>query len=109
MKTTKLVRAVLFAFLVFAAQSIAASHGAGKTGEELFREHCAACHPEGGNIINPKKTLHKNDLDANGIKSPEDIIGKMRNPGEGMTQFDRTTISDEDAGKIAKYVLKTFQ
>ena len=109
MKTTNLVRAVLFAFLVFAAQSIAASQGAGKTGEELFRGHCAVCHPEGGNIINTIKTLHKKDLDASGIKSPEDIIGKMRNPGEGMTQFDKTTISDEDAEKIAKYVLKTFQ
>jgi cytochrome c6 len=101
MKTTKLVCAVLFAVLVFAAQSIAASHGAGKTGEELFRGHCAVCHTI--------KTLHKKDLDASGIKSPEDIIGKMRNPGEGMTQFDKTTISDEDAEKIAKYVLKTFQ
>jgi len=109
MKKTSLLLVVSLVFFVFAAQSIAGSHEAGKSGEELFKENCASCHPDGGNIINPKKTLHKKDLEANKIKTPEDIIGKMRNPGENMTQFDKTMISDKDAGKIAKYILKTFK
>ena len=79
-----------------------------KSGEELFKQHCAVCHPDGGNIINPAKTLHKKDRDTNNIKKPGDIVGKMRNPEPGMTKFDKATISDEDAGKIAKYILKTF-
>lgn len=78
-------------------------------GEALFKTHCAICHPDGGNIINSKKTLHKNDLDANNIKTAEDIVENMRNPGPGMTKFPEEKISNEDATKIAEYILKTFQ
>ncbi len=74
-----------------------------------FKEHCAVCHPDGGNIVNPAKTLHKKDLDANGIKKPADIIAKMRKPGPGMTQFDNKTIPDKEAKMIAAYILKTFK
>lgn len=81
---------------------------AGKTGEALFKEHCAVCHPDGGNIINPKKTLHKKDREANGIKSEEDVIRLMRKPGAGMTSFDAKILSDNDAKEIAQYILKTF-
>jgi len=77
-------------------------------GEELFMKNCAVCHRGGGNIINPEKTLHKEDLDEFGIRTPEDIIKLMRNPGTGMSTFDTHTIPDSDAKKIAEYILKTF-
>ena len=78
------------------------------SGEKEFKEYCAVCHPDGGNIVNPQKTLHKKDREANNVKTAADIIGKMRKPGPGMTQFDKDTISDEKARAIAKYILKTF-
>ena len=77
-------------------------------GEALFKQHCAVCHPDGGNNINPKKPLHKKDREANGVKTADEIIMKMRNPGPGMTKFDEKTIPDKDAKAIAEYVLKTF-
>ncbi len=80
----------------------------GKSGEVLFQQHCSPCHPDGGNNINPQKTLHKKDREANGVKTAEDIIGKMRNPGPGMTKFDEKTLPDADAKAIAEYALKTF-
>jgi cytochrome c6 len=80
-----------------------------KSGEELFKENCAACHQDGGNIVNPEDTLHKKDLKKHKIMKASDIIGKMRNPGPGMTTFDKKTISDKDAKKIAEYILKTFK
>lgn len=80
-----------------------------KEGEALFIEHCALCHPDGGNIVNPKKTLHKKDLASNKIKSKDDIVKLMRKPGPGMTTFDAKTISDKDAKEIAEYILKTFK
>jgi cytochrome c6 len=86
----------------------AASDDSGE-GEALYKKHCAICHPDGGNIINSKKTLHKNDLDASNIKTAEDIVKTMRNPGPGMTKFPEEKISNEDATKIAEYILKTFQ
>lgn len=80
-----------------------------KPGESKFNELCALCHPDGGNIINPKKTLHKKDLEANNIKTETDIIRIMRKPGPGMTAFDEKTIPDKEAKEIAKYILMTFK
>lgn len=79
------------------------------SGEAKFNEHCALCHPAGGNIVNPKKTLLKKDREANNIKNESDIIKSMRNPGPGMTAFDEKTIPAKDAQEIAKYILKTFK
>jgi len=80
----------------------------GIRGAALFKQHCFTCHPDGGNVINPQKTLHKKDREANGVKTAADIVGKMRNPSPGMTKFDEQTIPDADAREIADYVLKTF-
>lgn len=78
-------------------------------GEALFKQHCSVCHPDGGNIINPQKTLHKKDREANSVKTAKDIINKMRNPGPGMSKFDEKMISDKDAKEIGEYILKTFK
>ena len=95
---------------VFAlGSSVIAKEGGKKSGEALFKEYCYACHPEGGNIINPSKTLNKKDREANNIKKSEDIVRIMRNPGPGMPKFDDKTIPDKDAKEIAEYILKTFK
>jgi cytochrome c6 len=94
---------------LIAGASIAADKTEKKSGEAEFKKHCAVCHPDGGNTVNAAKTLHKKDRDADGIKKPADIIAKMRNPGPGMTQFDKKTIPDKAAQAIAEYITKTFK
>jgi cytochrome c6 len=89
--------------------SIAAVKAEKISGEAEFTQHCAVCHPGGGNTINSAKTLQKKDRDVNGIKNQADIIAKMRNPGPGMTQFDKKTIPDKEAKAIAEYIMKTFK
>ncbi|NJD92144.1 MAG: c-type cytochrome [Geobacter sp.] len=79
------------------------------SGEELFKQHCSVCHPDGGNIIKPNRTLHKKALAKEGIKDSKGIVKIMRNPEAGMTKFDAKTISDKDAKAIADYILKTFK
>lgn len=79
------------------------------SGEELFKKHCSACHPAGGNVINPKKPLGKKDLAKNGIKDWQGVVKNMRSPGPGMAKFDKVTINDKDAKAIAEYVLKAFK
>jgi cytochrome c6 len=96
--------AVLFILHGHAVQASRATPG-----EEAFQKNCVLCHKNGGNIINPAKTLHKKDLESNGITKPSDVIAKMRNPGPGMTQFDQKTIPDKTARAIADYVLKAFK
>lgn len=80
-----------------------------ESGEALFNKHCTMCHPNGGNIINPKKTLSSETLKKNGIKTVDDIIKIMRNPKPGMLKFDEKKISDHDAEEIAEYILETFK
>jgi cytochrome c6 len=77
-------------------------------GKELFKEHCAVCHHNGENSVEPEKTLHKKVREKNGIKSAEDIIQIIRDPGPRMIAFDETDIPDKDAKQIAEYILKTF-
>lgn len=101
--------AVALMVLGYGSDNLAGAAEKSMPGEAGFKEHCAVCHPDGGNIINPKKTLHKSDREANGIKTAADIVSKMRNPGPGMTKFDTKTVPDSEAGKIAGYVLKTFK
>ncbi len=101
-------------FAVAAAGSISVMFAGGaeaaqQTGEALFKQHCAVCHVDGGNLITPQKTLHQKDREKNNIKTTEAIIKTMRNPGPGMTQFNEKTIPEKDAKAIAEYILKTFK
>jgi cytochrome c6 len=80
----------------------AASFAADNKGEAIFKEKCASCHPDGGNIMNPKETLK-------GIKSASKIAKQIRKGGGGMPAFDSKTISDADAKALAGYIMKTFK
>lgn len=98
--TLVLVIACLLVSIVGAQENI---------GENLFNQYCVACHPGGGNVMNPQKTIHSGDLVANNITKPEGIIAIMRNPGPGMPKFDKEKIPDSFAEKLAEYILKTFK
>lgn len=71
-------------------------------GEEIFKAKCASCHPDGGNIMNPKETLK-------GMKDSKKIVAKIRKGGGGMTAFDAKALSDADAKAVADYIIKTFK
>lgn len=82
---------------------------ADKTGEAKFKEHCAACHADGGNIIKTDRTLFRTDREKHGIKTANDIVKTMRKPGVGMPAFDKKTVPDKEAKAIADYIIKTFK
>ena len=52
-------------------------------GRNLFKNHCAGCHLNGGNIIRRSKNLKLSSLKHNGIDSPEDIA-KIARQGIGI-------------------------
>jgi len=97
------------ALIAMAGFAWAAGGKTANKGEELFRQHCMACHADGGNIINPQKTIGKEALKARGITDWKGIVKVMRNPGPGMTKFDAKAVPDKDAKLIADYILKTFK
>ena len=73
-----------------------------KGGEALYKEKCASCHPDGGNIMNPKEQLK-------GLKDTKKIVKKIRKGGGGMPAYDQKSISDADAKAVAEYIVKTFK
>ena len=78
-------------------------------GETLFKQYCAACHPDGGNVSDPERTLRGSALRSHHITTPRDIVHIMRTPIFRMISFDAATLSDKDATAIADYVLYTFK
>jgi cytochrome c6 len=98
-----------FCLCVFSVVEGAEQVATQNSGEAGFREYCAACHADGGNIINPDKTLSKKDRERNGVKTAKDIIKIMRNPGGEMTMFDEETLPENEAEKIAEYIITTFK
>lgn len=109
---------LVVSFLVLPFTLSAQGTPAETKGESLFRINCSVCHPDGGNIFNPGKSLFKKDRVANNVLSAKDIVQKMRNPGaysthpnewSGMKLFDEKAISDRDALDIANYIIETFK
>lgn len=111
MKKGFIATAAMLSISLFATSAICAEKKTGEKadGKALFEQHCAACHPNGGNIINAKKPLGKASMATRGIKTQKDIVAKMRNPGPGMNKFDEKTLPDKQAKAVADYVLKTFK
>lgn len=96
-------KGIILAALVLATALLASAASAATAGgEAIFKAKCASCHPDGGNIINPKETLK-------GMKDPKKITSKIRTGGGGMTAFDAKAISDADAKAVANYIIKTFK
>lgn len=88
---------------------LAACRGGGPSGAALFRLHCAGCHPDGGNTVNPRKTLKRADREANGIRTAADVAAFIRNPGVGMPRFTAGMIPADEARAIGAYVVATFK
>jgi cytochrome c6 len=95
-------------FLTLAASTLMAVP-AFAAGADIFKAKCAACHPDGGNIMKKDKTLRKKDLEANKLKTVKDLVTYMRAPGPGMTRFDAKGLPDKEAKEVAEYILKTFK
>jgi cytochrome c6 len=110
MKKYLIIAVAAFAVCLHISAASAGEQAAkAQPGEKLFTQQCAVCHPQGGNIINPQKSLSKKILAANNIRTEEDIIKIIRNGAPGMAKFDATALADEDVKKIARYILSTFK
>jgi cytochrome c6 len=94
-------KSIILATLVLST-ALLVSAASAADGEVTFKAKCASCHPDGGNIINPKETLK-------GMKDSKKIVSKVRKGGGGMPAFDAKAISDADAKQLADYIIKTFK
>ena len=75
-------------------------------GKKLFeKQTCAGCHPAGGNLLLPDKDLKGPEFSAK-FKDDKTIVAIVRNgvPNSAMPSFDKSHLSDQDLGKIIKYI-----
>lgn len=92
--------AVAASFLMFAGNAMAGDIAAGS---QIFAQNCAACHINGGNVVNGAKTLKKADLEKYEMYSVDKIVtqvtkGKMAMPAF-LGRLNETQIQD-----VAAYV-----
>ncbi|MEE9346110.1 MAG: c-type cytochrome [Methylococcales bacterium] len=72
--------------------------------EVLFQKYCSACHSNGGNIMDPEKTLSQEHLTKNGIDNIGSISALVSTGKTPMPAFGKH-LSDEEIAEVAKYVL----
>jgi len=76
--------------------------GALEHGQELFSENCAACHSSAGAGGAVGAGLEAPPLSSS---SPVDIVEAMRIGPGAMPVFDESTLSEEEANSIARYLV----
>ncbi len=71
---------------------------------DTFNKYCSSCHSNGGNLMNPKKTLSKKDLANNGVDNIGSISTLVTNGKPPMPAFGKS-LSNEEIANVAKYVM----
>jgi cytochrome c6 len=72
-------------------------------GAQLFENHCAGCHVNGGNIIRRGKTLQLKVLERQGLASQE-AIATIAAAGRGQMSGYGSVLGDDGVGDVAAWV-----
>ncbi len=78
------------------------------TGEQLFIQHCAGCHVNGGNIIRRNRTLKLSALKRQGLDDPE-AIAKIAREGIGSMSGYQEVLGESGDQLVAKWVWDNAQ
>ena len=93
---------LLVATALFSFGTPAMAAGNPAEGAKVFAGNCAACHVGGNNVINPAKTLKKEDLVKYGKYSEEAIYYQAMNGAGAMPNFKR--LGETNLRNVAAYV-----
>lgn len=75
------------------------------SGEMIFMSHCAGCHAEGGNAMNPSKPLKGSAK----LADFETFHSFIQAPGPAMPAFGAAVLPDAEAKKLFEYVSTSFK
>ena len=81
---------------------------AARSGAQLFENHCAGCHVNGGNIIRRGKTLRLAALERNGIDGPE-AIATIAAAGIGQMGGYASVLGEGGPEAVAAWVWQQAQ
>ena len=99
---------VLLMALLLLGAAPARADLAGPDGGELFANHCAGCHVNGGNIIRRGKTLRLAALERNGIHDAQRIAA-IAAAGLGQMSGYGAVLGEGGAEAVADYVSQQAQ
>ena len=77
-------------------------------GKNLFKNNCAGCHLNGGNILRRSKNLKISSLKRNGIDNPE-AIAKIARQGIGIMSGYEDELGDNGDQIVANWVWEQAQ
>ena len=79
-----------------------------ESGKNLFKNHCAGCHINGGNIIRRSKNLKISALKHNGFDSTE-AIAKIAREGIGIMDGYKDKLGENGDQVLADWVWEQAQ
>ena len=99
----------LFLALLLLMTSAPRAHAdASAEGAELFAQHCAGCHLNGGNIIRRGKNLKLATLERRGLNSVE-AIARIAREGAGQMSGYGDVLGEGGDRVVATWVLEQAQ
>ena len=101
-KLVSICLAAIAAFVLLVAP--ARAEGDVTAGAGIFSANCAACHAGGKNVVNPAKTLKKEDLEKYDMFSAEAIVTQVTNGKAAMPAF-KGRLKPDQIDNVAAYVL----
>ena len=78
------------------------------SGKDLFKNHCAGCHINGGNIIRRSKNLKISSLKHNGVDNTK-AIAKIAREGIGIMDGYKDQLGDNGDQVVAKWIWEQAQ
>ncbi|MEB3165614.1 MAG: c-type cytochrome [Cyanobacteriota bacterium] len=78
------------------------------TGAQLFENHCAGCHINGGNIIRRRQTLRMAALERNGLADPQ-AIAAVAAAGRGQMSGYGEVLGRDGVEAVAAWVWEQAQ
>ncbi len=97
---------LLIALILFLPNSSKASTQ--KNGQEIFIQHCSACHVNGGNIIRRGKNLKLSTLKRFDLDNAESIA-KISREGVGIMSGYSKVLEEGEDELVAKWILEQAQ
>ena len=75
-----------------------------RAGEEIFATDCSACHPHGGNVIDPARPV----LHSPKLKDLDTFLAWIRQPTAPMPPFPDSKISDAQGKELYAYIMNVL-
>jgi cytochrome c553 len=76
-----------------------------KEGGKMFAADCGACHPHGGNAIDPSKPV----LHSSKLKDLDTFLAWVRHPETPMPAFPASKISDAQGKELYAYIRNVLE